>query len=159
GQYPLLDLEAQRPLDQRLVLAEEQVVGVRPVDAADLVDVAEAFGDEQRGPGAFALEDGVNGDGRAVEEEAGGLVIASRLRHPGIDALDQPFRRRQHLAEAEFAGAVIEDRDIRERPPDVGGETKAGAVGWGRGGRFHAVEPSACTKRGGAWRGGPAPLF
>ena len=70
GQHALLDLEAQRALDQRLVLLEEQIVGVRPVDAADLVDVAKAFGDEQRGLGAGALEDGVDGDGRAVQEQA-----------------------------------------------------------------------------------------
>ena len=47
GEHALLHLEAQRALDQRLVLLEEQIVGVRPVDAADLVDVAEALGDER----------------------------------------------------------------------------------------------------------------
>ena len=44
---PLHDLEAQSRLDQRLVLAEAEIVGLRPVDAADLVDVAEALGGEQ----------------------------------------------------------------------------------------------------------------
>ena len=48
GQHALVDLEAQRPLDQRHVLLEKQIVGVGPVDAADLVDVAKALGDEQR---------------------------------------------------------------------------------------------------------------
>ena len=43
GQDALMHLEAQRALDQRFVLLEEQVVGVGPVDAADLVDVAEAL--------------------------------------------------------------------------------------------------------------------
>jgi hypothetical protein len=50
GQHALLDLEPQRPLHQRLVLLEVEVVGVRPVDAADLVDIAKAVGD-QRGLG------------------------------------------------------------------------------------------------------------
>ena len=45
GQHALVHFEAQRPLDQRHVLLEEQIIGVRPIDAADLVDVAKAFGD------------------------------------------------------------------------------------------------------------------
>jgi hypothetical protein len=94
GQHALLDLEAQRPLDQRLVLVEEQIVGIRPVDAADLVDVAEALGDEERGLGALALQDGIDGDGGAVEKQSSGLVIAARLLNPGVDPLDQPLRRR-----------------------------------------------------------------
>ena len=84
GEHALLDLEAQRALDQRHVLLEEQIVGVRPVDAADLVDVAEAFGDEQRGLGAGALQDGVDGDGRAVQEQ----------RRPS-DSRCRPSRRRR----------------------------------------------------------------
>ena len=48
--HALADLVAQVALDQRLVPAEEQIVGFRPVDAADLVDVAEALrGDERAG--------------------------------------------------------------------------------------------------------------
>jgi hypothetical protein len=94
AQHALLDLVAQRPLDQRLVLAEEQIVGVRPVDAADLVDVAEALGDEERGLGARALQDGIDGDGGAVEKQPGRFVVAACLRHPGVDPLDQALRRR-----------------------------------------------------------------
>ncbi len=70
------------------MLLEEQIIRIRPVDPADLVDVPEAVGDEQRGPGAFALEDGVDGDGLAVQEQPGGSVVAAGFRHAGIDALD-----------------------------------------------------------------------
>ena len=49
GQHAFLHFEAQRPLDQRHVLLKEQVIGIRPVDAADLINVAKAFGDEQCG--------------------------------------------------------------------------------------------------------------
>src|SRR5919198_5948458 len=69
GKHALLDLKAKRPLDERLVLAEKEIVGVRPIDATDLVDVAEAFGDEERGLGALALQDGVDGDGGAVQKQ------------------------------------------------------------------------------------------
>ena len=82
GQHALLDLEPQRPLDQRLVFAEVQIVGIRPVDAADLVDVAEPLGNEERGLGAFALQNGIDGDGRAVEKQPGGSVVGSRPSPP-----------------------------------------------------------------------------
>ena len=48
GVDALADLVAQVALDQRLVPAEEQIVGFRPVDAADLVDVAKALRGEER---------------------------------------------------------------------------------------------------------------
>ena len=35
--------EAQIAVDQRLMLLKEQVVGFRPIDAADLVDIAETL--------------------------------------------------------------------------------------------------------------------
>src|SRR5215813_13656149 len=66
GEHALVDFEAQRALDERLMLLEEQVVGIGTIDAANLVDVAEAFGDDERGARAGAFEDGVDGDGRAV---------------------------------------------------------------------------------------------
>ena len=47
GKDALLDLEAQRALDQRLVLAEKQIVGVRAIDAANLVDIAESLRRQQ----------------------------------------------------------------------------------------------------------------
>ena len=66
---PLANLETQRSFDQRLVLFEEKIIGFRTVDAADLIDVAKALGDQQRAAGAFALEDGVDGDRGTVEQE------------------------------------------------------------------------------------------
>jgi hypothetical protein len=76
------------------VLAEKQVVGVRPIDTTDLVDVAEAFGDEERGLGALALQNGVDGDGGTVQKQPRGFVGAVRLRHSRIDALDEALRCR-----------------------------------------------------------------
>ena len=63
------------------MLAEEQVVGVGPVDAPDLVDVAEALGDQQRRLRAVALEQRVDRDRRAVQEQ---IAVAPR----------RPWRRR-----------------------------------------------------------------
>src|SRR6516162_3749500 len=134
-------------LDQRLVLAEEQIVGVRPVDAADLVNVAKALGNEERGVSALALQDGIDGDGGAVEEQSGRFVVAARLRHPGIDPLDQALRPRQRLAEGQLAGALVEGRDIGEGAADVGGEPKARTVGCRWDALLHVPVGDDCTLR------------
>ena len=81
--HPLHDLEAHVAVDQRRVLLEEQVVGLRPVDAADLVDVAEALRGQQRAARALALQDGVDGDRGAVQEQP-----------RGVEARCRPCRRR-----------------------------------------------------------------
>src|SRR5689334_24024587 len=86
-EHALLHLEAQRPLDQRHMLAEEQVVGVGPVDAADLVDVAKALGDEERGPGAGALQDRVDRHRRAVQEQPCRAEVAAGLLAPRLVAV------------------------------------------------------------------------
>ena len=87
-----------RALDQRLMLLEKQIVRVRPVDPADLVDVAETLGGDQRGLGAGAFQQGVDRDGRAVKEQrrrgevAAGLVDASVMpstRRCGVDSACQ----------------------------------------------------------------------
>src|SRR3989442_1080019 len=64
--HALANLVAQVALDQGLVAAEEKVVGLRPVDPADLVDVAKSSCGEQRTARARALEDGIDGDGGAM---------------------------------------------------------------------------------------------
>ena len=125
-EHALVDLEPQRALDQRHVLLEEQVVGVRPVDAADLVDVAEAVGDQQRGLGAGALQDRVDRDRRAVQEQSRRAIVAAGLLDAAVDAVDQPLRRRQRLAEGQRAGLVVEHRDVGEGAADIGGEAHLG---------------------------------
>ena len=119
GQHALAHFEAQRPLDQRHVFLEEQIIGVRPVDAADLIDVAKAFGDQQRGLGAGALQHRIDGDGRAVQEQSGGAIIAAGFGDAGADPFDQMRRRRQRLAEGELAGFFVEHRDVGERATDI----------------------------------------
>ena len=73
----------------------------------------------------------IDGDRRAVQEQAGGAIAAAGLVHPGADAVDQPAGRGERLAEHQGAGAVVEDRDVREGAPDIG------------------REPDAWTRRGG----------
>ena len=119
------------------MLLEEQIVGVRPVDAADLVDVAEALGDEQRGLGAGALQDRVDGDGRAVQEQADGGIVGPGLGDAGIDALDQMLRRRQRLAETQLP-VVSSKTAMSVKVPPISAARRTG---------------EAC-RRAGVWREG-----
>ncbi len=93
GVHALRHLEAQVALDQRLVLLEEQIVGVGPVDAADLVDVAEALASSAaRSRGAGALQDGVDRDRRAVQEQLRrGEARCRPCATPLLDAGDEPL--------------------------------------------------------------------
>ena len=119
GQRALFHLETQRPLDQRHVLAEEQVISIRPVDAPDLINVAKTLGDKQRRGGAGAFEYGVDGDGRAVQKQRRRTIIAAGFGDARGNALDQVRRRRQRLAECERAGRLVERRDIGEGAADI----------------------------------------
>ncbi len=128
GAHALPGLEAQRALDQRHVLLEEQVVGVGPVDAADLVDVAESLGGDQRGLRTRTFEDGVDRDRRAVKEQVCRLVIAAGFLDAIADAVDQPLWCRQRLAKGELAALVVKHRDVGERAADIGSEADVGDV-------------------------------
>jgi len=119
------------------VFGEEQVVRLGPVDAADLVHVAESARGEQSGGRAVALEDGVDRDRRSVQEEPAALERGLRLFDTVDDALDQTVRRRECLAESRLAGTLVETDDIGESAADVGGNAHR-QPGCG-GVRFHAV--------------------
>ena len=68
GEQPLVDLAGVAPRHQRLVPVEEQVVGFRPVAAADDVDVAGAARHDEAGLGALPLDQRVDRGGRAVDQ-------------------------------------------------------------------------------------------
>src|SRR5215813_8693693 len=55
GEHALARLKPQRPLYQRHMLLEIQIVGIRAVNAADLVNVTETFHDDERGLGTGTL--------------------------------------------------------------------------------------------------------
>ena len=83
-QRALPHLQAQRPLDQRYMFLKEKIVGVRPIDPPDLINVAKAFGDQERGARAGALQNGVDRYCRSREETAQRSGNRCRLwRQPG----------------------------------------------------------------------------
>ncbi len=70
GVEPLADAEpaAARSEERRDLRIHRQVVHARALHAAQLEHVLEALGGEDRGDRALVLEDGVGGDGGAVDE-------------------------------------------------------------------------------------------
>ena len=118
--HALADLEAQVALDQRLVLAEKQIVGFGPVDAADLVDVAEALRGEQRAARAVRSRMVLIATVVPCRNSCAARNAAPALSTPVLDAVDQPRRRRQRLAELQLPGRLVERRDVGEGAADVG---------------------------------------
>jgi len=119
------------------VFPKEQVERFRPVDTADLVHVAEPFRRDQGGPGAAALDDGVDHHRRAMDENGGALDISARVGDGGQDSLDQGPWLRSRFPQGERARFLIQDGHVRESPADVNGDaqgTDARLVSPSRGG-------------------------
>ena len=129
GAQPLGHFKTQRALDQGRVLVEEQVVGIGAIDAADLVDVAKAFGNQERGPGASALQQRVDGNRRAMQEELAFAQIDVRAVERALDPVDQFAMRRQRLAEQQLAAGLVERGHVGERAANVDGDAQ-GADGF-----------------------------
>ena len=118
GVHPLGDLQAQLARDQRLEGALEPV-GRRPRAAAQLQDVAEAARGDEPGARALALEEGVGGRGRAVDDD---LQIRGRRRglgEGGQDAVGLVADGRRHLGHAHGAGGLVEEHEVGEGAADV----------------------------------------
>src|SRR5262249_14505933 len=113
------DLPRQPARHQRPVAVEEQVVGFGPVAATDDVDVARATGDDQPGPGTLALDQRVDGNGRAMDEFVDGRGRDAALADAVDDALHEIGRRGQAFRLHEPAGLVVETDQIREGAADV----------------------------------------
>ena len=70
GGEALADFEAQRARHQRHRAVDHQVVMVEALLVALLDDVAEAFGGDEGGPRALALDQRIGGERGAVDEDA-----------------------------------------------------------------------------------------
>ncbi len=91
--------------------------------AADLEDVAEAGGGEQRGGRALALEDGVGGGGGAVQHVAQGpgpgAGEAERFFDAGDEAGRGIVRRGRGLGDPEPAAPLVHEGHVGEGAADV----------------------------------------
>ena len=119
---PFLDFARQMARRQRLVAVEEQIVGLGPIAAADDIDVAGAAGDDEAGLGAGALDQRIDGDGRAVDQLVDGGGLKPALADAVEDPLAELMRRREALGLDEFAGLVVEADEVGKSPADVDGD-------------------------------------
>src|SRR4051812_21264250 len=96
-QHSFLDLARQTSRYQRAMLVEEEVVGFGTIAAADDIDVAGATRDYERGLGAFALDQRIDGGGRTVDQFVDGAGLDSALVQAINDALYEIGRRGEAL--------------------------------------------------------------
>ena len=123
---PLRHRLAMAALDQRPVLPGDVLhdrVVLRPLVAADMQDVAIAAGRDHAGDGAVVLEDGVGGDGGAVEHRVDRLarnaVLVAKRHQAGDDAARGIVRGRGHLVDGRLAGLGVGIDQVRESAADV----------------------------------------
>ncbi len=123
---PLRHRLAMAALDQRPVLPGDVLhdrVVLRPLVAADVQDIAIAAGRDHAGHGAVVLEDGVGGDGGAVEHHvdrlARDVVLVAQRHQPLHDAARGVVGRRRDLVHGRAAGIRVGIDQIRERPAHI----------------------------------------
>ena len=116
-QHALADFQGQVAVDQRLRPVEEEIEGFDAVGAADGVDVAETGGGQQRGAGALALQHGVDGDGRAMQDfvDDGGLAVGEL--DAGGDAAGRVRRNRRCFRGHDLAVDIADQ--VGERASDI----------------------------------------
>ena len=114
--HSLAHLEPPAAGHERRGPLEVQIVEAREPQAPDLQEVAKAGRREQPGAGAAALEDGIGGHGRAVDDLRHRARLESRLGEQRGGALDDRLgvvrRAREHLAG--------ERASVRRRQDQVG---------------------------------------
>src|SRR5262245_66538914 len=112
AQQPLVDLAREMAGHQRPVAVKEEVVGLRAVAATDDVHVARAARDHEARLRALALDQRVDGDGRAVNE----LVDRGGGKPTLADAVDDPLAELRSTGETfrldEPAGRLAEPDEI-----------------------------------------------
>ena len=118
--------EPQRAGDERKRSLHVHVVLLEALLVAHLEDVAHPLGGDERGPGALPLDEGIRGQGRAVDEDRDFRRRQSGRGEHASDPLEHAVlrrRRRQYLGGV-TAGGAFQD-DVGEGPADVGRQSRA----------------------------------
>src|ERR1700733_10271002 len=95
------------------------------MDAADLVNIAKAFRNQQRRLRAGALQQGVDADRRAVEEEIRILDLHLGAGQRTLNAFGQRVVGRKRLAERQDRALLVESGEIGESAADIDGDAQA----------------------------------
>ena len=125
---PLLDLEAEIARHERPRLLEMDIVEARPDLAADLQHVAESFGRDERGARRLALDQGVGGDGGAVDQVGNGVRRDIAIGQDALDRVEEALGgvrgRGGDLRDPGRAAGFGEQHGIGERAADVDAEAE-----------------------------------
>ncbi len=115
----LRHLEASPSRHERCRTPVEHVVHLEEIAASDLEDVAEALGRDEARPGPCSLEERIDADGRAVDDEAAVRELRARLVDAAEHAVEQIARRAERLAGGDGARGLVEHDQVREGAADV----------------------------------------
>ena len=130
----LRHLEASPARHERCRTPVEHVVHLEEIAAPDLEDVAEALGRDEARPGPCSLEERIDADGRAVDDEAAVRELRARLVDAAEHAVEEIARRAERLAGGDGARGLVEDDQVREGAADVDADSLCHASAPNRGG-------------------------
>jgi hypothetical protein len=123
GRHAFRHFHAQLARHQRLGAARKQVIDMRAALAADLQQVAEAFGRDQPRARELALQQRVGRDRRAEADEAHLRRVALRQRQDLADALHRRavgiLGRGGELVAQAFARPRVHQEHVGEGAPDI----------------------------------------
>jgi len=90
------------------------------VGAGDGQDIAEALGGDEARLDPFAFGQGVDDDGRAVDEESGVGHVEARLVQRVFHADGKVVGRGRSFGQADLPRGLVQIDQVGERPTDVG---------------------------------------
>ena len=116
---PLRHFAPEIPRDERCRRPVEDVVQLGPRAAAEREDVAEAGRGDEADPCTALLKDGVDTDGRAVEEEVELRQPDRQSLQPGEELVHERLAPGRLLLDYELTGLLVEEDEVDERATDV----------------------------------------
>ena len=148
-EHSLLGLETQAARDQRIGAANAPVVEVGPVLPADLQDVAEPRGNDQRRLRALTLKERVRRYRRAMYEEIdpvrGNGVPVHQFADSGSYSEGLVDRRGRRLGEFETVGIGVVEGEVGERSPDIDAQPIAHGIMFLTGSEYAVTARSQAT--------------
>jgi hypothetical protein len=128
GRQPLGHLVHAAARHQGLGPPVKHVVHLQEVAAADLEHVAEPVSREEPGPRALELEERVDPDRGAVDDEATIGQPHAGLVDAGEDAVEQLARSGEGLGGDDGARGLVERHEIRERAADIDTDSQSHVI-------------------------------
>ena len=148
GQEPLVHFSAEVARGQRGRGVDEEIVHVVAPLAADLEGVPEAPRREQPRSRALALDEGVGGERRPMDEAADGARrnphFFEEAHDPGFNALGGVLGGRQELADPDGAARLVDQNKVGEGAADIHPEPVRGGHGGSVPGSNSPRQDTAC---------------